>query len=164
MLVTWETSHFERSWLNAVARQNAAREEAAREAYFRKQKAEELERDRQRLIREEEYKRKKEKEEAERIRKEKERILLEKLQRNQNHYFNEIQDHNMPLQISQNEAFFFMVNIKENGTRLGEKYYREIQFIPFSLKTNNKKQLPYKNKVVADFIKKTKITKMDIAN
>lgn len=135
--------------------EDAAKEEDARNVYYAKQKAEEAERKRLAKIKAEEYKIKKEKEEAERIRKEAIRKEEERIRNAQSYYFSKITDHKMPLVVSQNEVFFFIIVINEHGTSLGEKYYREIQFSPFSLKSNNSNQLPYKNKVIADFTKKT---------
>ena len=126
------------------ANEQAARDKANREAYYAREEAE-----RKRKVRERaEYQIKKEKEEAEIQRKEKEWAEKELTQSAQSYYFGKNNDQKMPLIVTHYNVFFFMI--------VQDPYNNEIQFAPFSLKANSAKQLPYKNKVTADFIKKTK--------
>ena len=129
--------------------EEAAREEAAREAYFRKQKAEKLERERRR---EEEYKRKKEREEAERKRKEaieKEERRIESAQRT---FFYKITDHEIPKTSTSSELYFFY--FKSNHRSYGVKTIT-MQIAPFNLKPDSKNQLPLNSIVDSDFLSKT---------
>lgn len=131
------------------ANKNRQRQQALETARYERRKAAEKERKRLEEIRRKEERRKKiaAEEEKKRLKREKEKRA--RLKRRQNYYFSNFTDHNMPFVVTKKEVYFIIT--------ISNKYDKSIRFFPITLIANKSKQLPYKNKIIADFKTKTKL-------